>query len=155
MVDAQETSLVTPEELSEWIGEPITEPEDVKRASRVLRFAFTLVNSETGRETGYWRSEGLPEDVANVVLQVAGRGFLNPESWGNEGADDWRGGGRPVEELGMYLTPTEKRMLSRFAERRSPGFGSVSTYRGDVETRDYPPWFDPDTGGINDWRRVP
>ena len=151
MADTQEIPLVTPEVLSEWIGEPITETEDIKRAARVLRYAFTLVNTETGRDTDYWRSEGLPEDVANVVLQVAGRGYLNPESWGNEGTDDWRGGGRPVEELGMYLTPTEKRTLGRFSTRISIGFGTVQTYRGDMAFRDDRPWFDPSTGGINDW----
>lgn len=142
---------VTPEALSEWIGEPINEPEDVKRAQRVLRFALTLINTETGRTNQYWVTEVLPEDVANVALQVAGRGYLNPESWGNEGTDDWRGGGRPVEELGMYLTPTEKRTLGRFSARLSIGFGTISTYRGDVASRDDRPWFDPSTGGINDW----
>ena len=142
---------IGPEALSEWLGESISEEEDQARARRVIAYAWTLVNSETEHDIAYWKGlERLPEDVENVVLQVAGRGYSNPESWGNERVDDWGGGGRPVEELGMYLTATETRILRRFAARAIVGFGVVGTYRDEPEDG-FSPWANPVTGGIPDW----
>ena len=34
----------------------------------------------------------------------AARAFTNPESWNYEAVDDWRAGGRPVSEAGLFLT---------------------------------------------------
>lgn len=143
--------LLEVESLSEWIGEPITDPLDVKRAERTLAYALTLINIEIDRDDTYWREHGLPEAVSQVALQLAGRGYMNPESWGNEGVDDWRAGGRPIEELGMYLTPTEKRTIAKFAPSRLFGIGVVDTYR-ETTPQAVSPWSDPVTGGINDWR---
>ena len=110
MGDIEEAPAVSADDLSAWLGEPISEQADVQRAESVISFAFTLINKECGRSNAYWAAEGLPQDVRNVALQVAARGFQNPDSWANERLDDWGAGGRPVEELGMYLTATEKRI---------------------------------------------
>lgn len=115
-------------ELADFIGEPITDEMDVKRANMVLRFASMLVTDET--RTGYESASAVPEKVLLIALACASRGFLNPESWANERLDDWGAGGRPVEELGMYLTGTEKRVLAGFRPARSQ-IGSVGTFRGD------------------------
>lgn len=153
MAEIEPPSLVTVEDLSDWIGEPITEEIDKKRATLVIGYAFTLINTEIERDNDYWRSlDKIPEAIKHVALQLAGRGYLNPESWGNESVDDWRAGGRPIEELGMYLTPTEKRMISRYAPTKLLGIGVLDTYRDEPHEMGPRPWFDPITGGIPDWR---
>ena len=134
--------LVTAGDLSTWLGEPI-EGEEVGRAIAVLSYAWTLVETETGRDEEYWETNGVPAGVKNVVLQVASRGFTNPESWGNERVDDWGAGARPVEQLGMYLTAAEKGILSKWGERKLSSIGRISTSRG--HPRDEPdlvfPWY--------------
>lgn len=145
----QPDPLLSPGDLSNWVGEPIQD-DDRSRAQAVLDYAFTLIDLEIDRDVDYWRDEGLPEKVRHVALQVASRGYTNPESFTNERVDDWGGGGRPVEELGMYLTATEKRVLAKFAQSRSIGIGVIDTYKDEPEP--LPPWFDPVTGGINDWK---
>lgn len=148
-----ESPLVSADDLSVWLGEPIVEDADVKRAESIISFAFTLVNRESGRSNSHWETEGLPQDVQNVVLQVAARGFQNPDSWANERVDDWGGGGRPVEELGMYLTATEKRILSGFAPVRDVGFGTVNTFREEPRDVGYLSWMDEANGGLPGWYR--
>lgn len=141
------TPLATVDDLSEWLGEPIAEDEDQKRAEWVLRLASALVREEAGQAWDAADAE-VPEKVRVVTLQAASRAWTNPESWGNEGVDDWRGGGRPISELGLYLTATEKRMLSEFAPRKPSGIGVLATTRqpapragsGWVPTEDGPPF---------------
>ena len=153
MGDIEEAPAVSADDLSAWLGEPISEQADVQRAESVISFAFTLINKECGRSNAYWAAEGLPQDVRNVALQVAARGFQNPDSWANERLDDWGAGGRPVEELGMYLTATEKRILSGFAPVRSIGMGVINTYREDPRDVGFLSWMDEATGGLPGWYR--
>ena len=133
--------LITVEELSDWIGEPITN-EDEGRARGAISMAFTLIDDRTGRDSDYWLENGLPKTVRNIALQVAARGFNNPDSWASEGIDDWRGGGRPVKELGLYLTETEKSLLSKFAARRSLGIGTINTTREEPADTGYQSWLE-------------
>ena len=146
-------SLVPTDDLSAWLGEPISEQADRSRARSVIEYAFTLVETEIDRDLAYWAEYGLPNPVRQVVLQAASRGYSNPDSWKSERLDDWQGSGRPVEELGMYLTPTEKRNLRKFAEVKRTGIGVIDTRRDDPLEIGFRPWFDPDTGGLPDWRR--
>lgn len=130
MAEFQQALLATVEDLADYIGEPIDADEvESKRAEMTLRFASMLVRDETRQE---WPgSEAVPDEVRLITLAVASRGFLNPESWGNERVDDWGAGARPIEELGMYLTGTEKRALAKHRPARS-GLSTVSTFRGDL-----------------------
>lgn len=145
--------LASVTELADWLGEPIeADSPDAKRAGMVLDFASMLVRDHTGRE---WTDEAasgtLPEKVRMVALQVAARGYSNPDSWGNERLDDWGAGGRPIEELGMYLTATEKAILGNFRPRTVSGLGVIRLSRdtepegltGYVPTVDGPPipWY--------------
>ena len=145
--------LASVTELADWLGEPIeADSVDAKRAGMVLAYASVLVRDHTGRD---WAEEintdHLPEKVRMVTLQVAARGYSNPDSWGNERLDDWGGGGRPIEELGMYLTSTEKAILAGFRPSQSRGLGIVRLSRdvepegltGYVPTVDGPPipWY--------------
>lgn len=151
--DPQVEAIVTPEDLSAWLGEPISEDADKTRAASLIGYSFTLIFLETGRDVAYWVTNGLPQAVREVALQAASRGYTNPDSWKSERLDDWQGSGRPVEELGMYLTATEKRVLSRFAEVKSICIGVIDTCRDDPKEIGYRPWFDPDTGGLPGWWR--
>ncbi len=123
--------LVSVADLSDWVGEPIEDDQDQRRAGRVLTYAQTLVLTYLNRET-VPAGEELPPAVSNVILQVAARGYTNPMSYANERLDDWGAGGAPVEEMGMYLTATEKRLLAPYvAGVNRTGLGVVGTYRGD------------------------
>lgn len=153
MPETENKTFPTHEDLSEWIGEPITEEADVKRAGRVLAYAFTLINTEIDRDNDYWAGlDEIPEAITQVSLQLAGRGYLNPESFSNEAVDDWRAGGRPIDELGLYLTATEKRQIAKYAQTKLLGIGVIDTYRDDPHEMGERPWFDPASGGIPDWR---
>jgi len=127
MAEARQ-SIGSIQELSDFIGEPIMDDMDVRRAEMTLRFASMLVTKETGKT---FTDVDVPEEVLLVALACASRGYLNPEGWANERLDDWGAGGRPVEEVGMYLTATEKRSLASFRAPR-PQLGAVSTFRGDT-----------------------
>ena len=145
---AEPTPLAEVEHLSEWLGEPIVEDVDQKRAAWALRMASELVRQEIDQPANWSTSD---EPVVLVTLQAAARAYTNPESWANERTDDWGGGGRPVEELGLYLTATERRMLAPYRPRRPSGLGVVATTRqperpvlgGWVPTVDGPlfPWY--------------
>lgn len=116
--------------LSEWLGEPITEEADVSRAKMLLRRASTIVIEEAGRLARPWTAADVPDGVQQIVLSCAGRAYTNPESWNYERLDDWMGGGRPVPEDGLYLTPTERRSLLLYAEDGRPkGIGIMRTAR--------------------------
>src|SRR5699024_3730364 len=108
---AAQTPLATVSDLADWLGEPISEAVDVKRAESVLRGASVLVRTFTDKtwltDAGFVDPD-LPEAVSAVTIQVAARGYSNPEGWSNEAVDDWRGGGRVVPEAGLFLTASEK-----------------------------------------------
>lgn len=123
---ASSVPYVSVEDLSEWIGEPIQEEWDVKRAQSVIRYAQTLCTDYTGKT---WEPGQTPEKVEQVIIQVASRGYLNPESWAYESIDDWRAGNRPIAELGMYLTDTEKGMLDEYRVKKTAGLGIMSAGR--------------------------
>ena len=133
MVTPQPLASVT--ELADWVGEPIPEGSpDASRAAAVLRLASALVRTFVGRA---WAdptnpADPVPAGVVEVVLQVAGRGFTNPEGWGNERLDDWGAGQRPVEEWGLYLTASEKAILAEYRPSKPRGIGALSTFRESV-----------------------
>lgn len=145
-------SLATVAELSDWLGEPITEgTSEYKRAEMCLRAASVLVRAESGRtwldDTTGDVVDPLPDAVRMVALYSASRVFDNREGQNRWNVDD-AGGGWKVDEAGAYLTASEKDSLGRFAQRRHRGLGTVSTTRGDlgapatgyVPTADGPPF---------------
>lgn len=129
--------------LSDWLGEPIVTEADVRRAGLALRLASALVRRESGRnwltEDGSMLTYPLPDDVTLVTLTVAGRGYSNPEGWEDEAVDDWRGR-RDLDEIGMYLTRSEKDLLAAFATKPFRGLGTVTTTRGPVFDIDRETW---------------
>ena len=149
-IETDVETLVSTIDLAGWLGEPITDLQEQDRAKAALSYAFTLVEMETSRDLDYWDEEGLPRQVRDVVLAVAAYGFTNPDSFGNERVDDWGGGARPVEELGMYLTATQKQILRRYSKQPMTGIAVLDTYRETTVTP-VQPWADPLTGGIYDW----
>src|SRR5690606_12055733 len=107
-------------ELSEWLGEPITGDSETKRAGWALRMASALVRNESGRT---WLDEDgelidpLPEPIVLVTLSAAGRHFINPDAGivVSESVDDYSYREAERQEVGVYLTASEKAMLSPFA----------------------------------------
>lgn len=146
--------FATVDELAEWIGEPIDEDTDQRRAERVLRAASNLVRSYTRQQ---WTDEhgdlrdGLPEALADVTLSCAARYYVNPNAetqWTSQIDDAMDGGGRKVESSGIYLTESEQRMLDGVREQSSTVFAGavapIATTRSDAygyESEGRFPWF--------------
>lgn len=126
---AEPMPLAEVEDLSEWLGEPIAEDADRRRAAWALRLASELVRQEADRPDDWGAGADVPEPVKLVTLQAAARGYTNPESWRDERTDDWGGSGRPVQELGLYLTATERRMLAPYRVKKPGGIGVIATTR--------------------------
>src|SRR5699024_12124729 len=79
--------LAQVDELANWIGEPITEERDTKRAELCLRIASALVRTETGKT---WDKDNIPEAAVMVTLYCASRVYENREAENSTGIDDWR-----------------------------------------------------------------
>lgn len=134
-------AFAKPEALAEWLGEPIQEEADTKRAGRVLRAASNLVRAYCSRN---WLDEDgnltddVPEEVVDVTLSCAARYYVNPNAetqWTKQIDDMMDGGGRKVESSGLYLTESERLQLDVVKKRASNtvgGVGSVATTRGDA-----------------------
>ncbi|WP_136314319.1 hypothetical protein [Actinomyces procaprae] len=121
--------LATVEDLAGWLGESIDDGTEMVRAGWALAAATGLVLDETGQDETRWELGRVPARVQHVVLACAARAFSNPESWQYESVDDWRAGGRPVDEAGLFLTASEKRALSAFAATPTKGIGVIGTTR--------------------------
>lgn len=131
-------SLAQVTDLADYIGETIIEPAEQAQARMLLAHASSLVRSAAGRpEWGVDDTILVPDQAFWVTLACAARAFTNFDGFEYESVDDWRAGGRKVEELGLYLTATERRTLQELRPVRGP-LGVVSTYRD----------FDADTGTI-------
>lgn len=129
---ATQIPLANVSALSDWLGEPITEPEDITRAGSVLTAASVLVRNFTGKT---WLTDAgdidpdLPDDVLMVTVQVAARGYINPEGWRDERVDDWGGQGRVVPEAGLFLTASERTILTGHRAAKPAGIGVMATTR--------------------------
>lgn len=115
--------LATIEELSDWIGEPISSVADHKRAELCLRIASALVRSEADRK---WDQDAVPEPASMVTLYCASRVYENREAENQSGVDNWQAS-RHVMEAGAYLTASEKRMIAHLNKPKHGGLGTVST----------------------------
>ncbi len=143
MADSSLPAFATVDELSAWLGEPIAEEADVKRAELALRMASVLVRSATNRS---WIQaevlparlvDELPEPVWTVTLLCAARAYGDPETltykrWSDridDGSLD-----RSAAEVGLALLPSEKAMLAAVVKTglQRTGIGIVSTTRGPI-----------------------
>lgn len=137
--------------LAEWLGEPVDDEADRRRAARVLRAASNLVRSYTRHRWADVAVEDVPEELADVTLSCAARYFVNPNAetqWTSQIDDAMDGGGRKVESSGLYLTADEQRMLDTIRERSSEvvagAVASVATTRDDAcgySGEERYPWF--------------
>ncbi len=143
--------FATVDELAEWLGEPIDEDTDQRRAERVLRASSNLVRSYTRQQWADTPEDEVPEELADVTLSCAARYYVNPNAetqWTSQIDDAMDGGGRKVESSGLYLTADERRMLDGVREQASgvvaKSVATIATTRSDAEgyTRDGGiPWF--------------
>ena len=125
--------FATIDALAAWVGQTIT-PDD-SRAAAVLSAASVLVRSEIGRDSdGAYVSEGwatVPEDVAQVVVQVAARVWFNPQGLVSDAIDDYSRRWDGVGESGVYLTRGERDILSAYRSSAPKGLWTLGTTRGD------------------------
>lgn len=96
-------------DLAAWVGESIEDTDP--RAEAVLSAATALVRGYAGQA---WDDDATPDDVWAVVIQVAARVWFNPQGLIRDSVDDysraWADGG----ESGVYLTSSERDILSRY-----------------------------------------
>ena len=128
-------SLATVHDLEDWLGEPISEEADQKRAGRLLGFASSLIRLEA--KTDWLDSALVPEEIRDTACAVAARVYTNPDAATLESVDDAQVQ-RKVEAVGIYLTATEKQIVARYAPKKFGGLGVVSTTRGDWPPRHHP-----------------
>lgn len=147
-------AFATANDLAEWLGEPITDEPDVKRADRILRAVSNKVRAYTRTQWVDQQGEllpGLPETLADVTVSCAARYYVNPNAetqWTSQIDDAMDGGGRKVESSGIYLTDSEKADLDTVRENSSGVIAgavtTVSTTRADLEgytSVEGVPWF--------------
>lgn len=119
--------------LAAWVGQDI--PADDPRAVAVLTAASNLVRAEVGSSVADEWTEA-PNEVQDVVVQVAARVWYNPQGLVADSVDDysrrWEGGG----ESGVYLTKGERDTLSLY-RAKPKGLWSLGTTRGDDYTDQY------------------
>lgn len=119
--------LATVSDLAAWVGQEI--PDADPRAGAVLSAASALVRSFAGKT---WVVDGelapdRPDILAAVVVQVAGRVWVNPDGLTSVTIDD--GTRRWETKSGLRLTEDEKDALSPYAEVGPRGLGVLSTTR--------------------------
>jgi len=144
-------AFATVQNLADWLGEPITDTGDISRANGALAMASALVRTETGKQ---WVDEHaslvnpLPDALSLVTLQAAARAYSNPEGLTSERVDDAQVS-RKVDEAGVYLTASERDLLTPLAGRPHRGLSTIATHRGDFApmSDDWPRWWvnGPDT----------
>jgi hypothetical protein len=115
------------DQLAAWVGESI--PEDDARAAAVLTAASLLVKSEVGAAVvDEWVE--VPEEVTMVTIQVAARVWFNPQGLVSDSIDDYSRRWENGTESGVYLTPAERDVLSRY-RAKPKGLWTLGTTRGD------------------------
>ena len=117
-------------DLAAWVGQDI--PDGDPRAGAVLSAASALVRSYTGRT---WVDDSgnladVPDDASVIVVQVAARVWMNPSGLESVTLDDgtrrWGSNGG----LGVYLTESEKEILSAHVDGPPADLGTVSFTTG-------------------------
>jgi hypothetical protein len=139
---AELPAFATVSDLSDWLGEPIAEGTDDKRAQIALRMASMAVRSETRRTwlkpdiTPPELVDNVPEVVWTVTLLAASRAYETPEALTFTRFSDRIDDGqidRSVNEVGFGLYPSEKAMLAKLVgSGSSTGVGVIHTTRGPV-----------------------
>lgn len=123
-------ALASITQLAGWLGESIDDQAEQGRAEWALAAATGLVLDHTGQDETTWTETTVPGRVVQVILACAARAFTNPEAWAYESVDDWRAGGRKVDEAGVFLTATERRTLEAYRPSpRTTGIGVLATER--------------------------
>lgn len=124
--------LAVVDDLAAWVGQDIA-PAD-PRAGAVLSAASALVRAYTSQtwvdDTGALTD--VPDEAVAVVVQAAGRVWLNPAGLESVTLDDgtrrWGSGGGQ----GLYLSESEKEILAPHVDGGPPDLGTVSFTTGTI-----------------------
>lgn len=139
-------------DLAAWVGREI--PDADPRAGAVLSAASALVRAFTAQtwvdDAG--QLDAVPDEVAAVTVQVAARVWVNPSGLESVTLDDGTRRWGSAGGLGVYLTESEKEILSAHIEGGSPDLGTVSFATGTVGNRTvYVPTGPPPSGQPFPW----
>lgn len=146
-------------DLAAWVGQTIE--SDDPRAGAVLSASTALVRAYAGETWMNGDALGdVPGDVVAVVVQAAARVWANPDGLTSFTIDDsTRRWGESARD-GLYLTASEKEILSAYRTSASAtGLGTIGVTRGDLgydtvyvptgpPPSGYPfPWYDAEESG--------
>lgn len=121
-------------DLAAWTGATIA--DDDARATAVLKAASVLVRTYVGSDVAEeWGT--VPDDVATVVVQVAARVWFNPQGVIADAIDDYSRRWEESPEAGVYLSPSERDMLSPYRTSAPKGVWTLGTTRDDLYTDEY------------------
>lgn len=113
-------ALATVEELTDRLGEEITLPEEVAMA----RFFLRKASAEARHHGLAWPDPILCPDVVRViVIEVAARGYLNPEGYQLERGDEVTFQREGSHAAGAAFTANEIQMIRQAAGKS--GLASV------------------------------
>lgn len=110
-------------DLELWLGTPIT---DAARADAVLAAVSSLVRSQAGRT---WEGEVVPDEVAAIVVDVAGHIWRNPAAVRQSGTGPFSVSYAIVQ--GLSLTADQKATLRHYGAQ-ARGLWTMSTTRNDA-----------------------
>lgn len=125
--------LASVSDLAAWVGREI--PDADPRAGAVLHAASALVRSYTGRA---WSTDGttldadVPDVIGAVVVQVAGRVWVNPAGLVSATIDDGTRRWGEAGSAGLYLTAHEKDVLGDHVDGGQSELGTLSVTRGHI-----------------------
>lgn len=125
---AVELPFAAASDLADWLG--VTIADDDARAAAVLMAASALVQAEVGTSVVEGWDE-VPDVVASVTVQVAGRVWVNPNGVVSDTkgpftvryADDARG---------LHLTETERDILSIYRTNGPKGLFTIGITRDEL-----------------------
>lgn len=117
-------------DLAAWVGREI--PDNDPRAGAVLSAASALVRSYAGQS---WTADDgnladVPDVVTAVVVQVAGRVWVNPDGLTSATIDDGTRRWGESGSAGLYLSQHEKDILADYASVEQSDLGTLSVTRG-------------------------
>lgn len=124
--------LATVSDLAAWVGREI--PDNDPRAGAVLSAASALVRSHSGQTwvDGSNALADVPDVIAAVVVQVAGRVWVNPSGLTSATIDDATRRWGEAGTAGLYLTPHEKDVLADYTIGGQSDLGTLSVTRGAI-----------------------
>jgi hypothetical protein len=124
-------TLASVAELASWLNVPIQDGD--ARAVLVLESASGLARSAAGQTwvDGNQNLDGVPDGVRAIVLTAAARAWHNPTGASQSSTGPFQAS----YPSGVHLTDDERDALASYRTSAAGGLWTISTTRGDMETK--------------------